>query len=130
MANAAEISVEISGAIPNAASTFAGPAKVTSIIEASFSGLGLEDQGPSSRWIDASVFGEILVLVFRDPGHSFVHDPLADAVVGFSIDFVGDLRVQTPLNEHRVVAHIEQVAAFGTVCSELRRLFDPQSVHV
>ena len=61
--------------------------------------------GVEFDWIES--LGKTLVLFFGNPSHSFVHDPLADTVVGFSIDFVGDLRVQPPVNEHRVVAHIE-----------------------
>ena len=73
---------------------------------------------------------EFLVLGGGNPGHAFFHDPLADAVVGFTIHFVTQQRVETPMDEHGVVAIREQLAAARILGTELDDGLAPELVHL
>ena len=73
--------------------------------------------------------GEFLVFGDGNIGHLLVHDPLADAIVGLAIHFVAELRIEPPVDEHRVIALIEQLAPLGVVGAELDDRFAPHLVH-
>ena len=74
-------------------------------------------------------FGEFLVFLDRDSSHPRVHDPFADAVVGLAFHFVGQLGIEPPVDEHRVVALFKKLAALGVVRAEFDDGFTPHFVH-
>ena len=73
--------------------------------------------------------GEFLVFRDRNAGHPRIHDPLADAVVGLVLVFVGEIGIEPPMDEHRVVALIKQLAAFGILRAEFDDGFAPHFIH-
>ena len=85
-------------------------------------GLGVELVGSEGG-------GEFLVFPDRNAGHAPVHNPLADAVAGLVFVFVGDLGIEPPVDEHRVVALFKQCASSGIVEAGLDDGFAPQFVH-
>ena len=73
----------------------------------------------ASNLTGVKLLGQVSILENRDPGHSWMHDPFANAVVRFPVNFVRQLRIESPMNEHGIVAVREQLTAFA---SEARSL--------
>ena len=69
--------------------------------------LGEPGDGAGIEFLRVEGARQFFVLRGRDVGHLRMHDPLADAIVGFSIDLVGQLGVEPPVNKHGIVSFTE-----------------------
>ena len=65
----------------------------------------------------------------RNIGHARVHDPFANAVVRFAIDFVGKLSIWTPVDKHGVIAITKELTPFCIFSAQCNDIFAPKRVH-
>ncbi len=76
------------------------------------------------------ILGDFFVFRHRDVRHLVVHDPFADAVIGFPVDLVCQLRVKTPVNKHCVIGFIEALFALGKARAVFNFRITPHFFHL
>ena len=90
---------------------------------------GLDNRlGVEFLWVE--LVCQLFVFFDGNASHPRIHDPFANSVVGPVVDFVCQLRVEAPVDEHGVVAFVEKLTALSIFRSQLDDAFAPKLIHV
>ena len=88
------------------------------------------DNGIGVKFLWIELVCQLFVFFDGNASHPRIHDPFANSVVGLIIDFVCQLRVEAPVDEHGVVAFVEKLTALSIFRSQLDDTFAPKLIHV